>query len=91
MDRVRYYETGFIQFELIRPGTEFFFEQHPPEIRAGVAYKMLADNTNLLPLFNSHLNRLSREYARFNRVFLDNRRELPPLAPAIPGIESPAQ
>ena len=32
-------------------------------------YKVLADNTNLLPLFNSHLNRLSREYTRITRTF----------------------
>jgi hypothetical protein len=67
-------------------------ETYPAESYAGVAYQVLAENTNLLPLFNTHLNRLSREYARINRVFLDNRRELPPpVAPAVPYCQAPSE
>jgi hypothetical protein len=83
MDRVRWIQSAHLELELRREHLTLGYnpEALPNGFFVALAYKALGDNSRIIDLTNRELARLSREYARLNQVFLDIRRECPPIAP----------
>ncbi len=82
MRRLRFMESALLQAEIQRPGVGGPINNPGADLIASLAFRYMADHSNVVPLLNTQLNRLSRESARLHDTFLKMRSELPPLDPA---------